>query len=181
MYNFGNCIFRRKESIDVFNCKYIIQQKMSFFKKLLKIAGERVIDSFSENVINNNSSSNNSYNNYNNSNNITNKPVYDEERCRNNIEQVISNEYVGYDLRRNVPSTEMYATDNAVDYTYGLYRNGFPVLFINVIGNRNDYSLLRFRRAKEAAVANGVPHLNFFSHLPNEISYISNRIRANIK
>lgn len=147
---------------------------MSFFKKLIKIAGERVIDSFSENVINRATD-----NNYTNNN--VDDMIYDEQRCKRNIEQVISNEYVGYDLRRNVPSTEMYATDNAVDYTYGLYRNGFPVLFINVIENRNDYSLLRYRRAKEAAVANGVPHLNFFSHLPNEISYISNRLRENVK
>ena len=134
---------------------------MSFFKKLLKSVNEKMLESFNENVLKNDRGG---------------VSISDEQRCRNNIEQVIASEYVGYELRRNVPSAEMHATDNAVDYTYGLYNNGYPVLFINVIVNRNNYSLLRFRRAKEAAEANGVPHLNFFSHLPNEVSYISNRL-----
>jgi len=99
---------------------------------------------------------------------------------RANLESVFSNEYADYEIKQNIPSTEMGAEYGAVDYSYGLYRDGCPVAFINVIENRNDYSKKCFRMAKQAAENNRVPHMNFFAHLPNEISYISERLRKNI-
>lgn len=99
---------------------------------------------------------------------------------RANLESVFANEYAGYELKQNVPSTEMGAEYGSVDYSYGLYKNGAPVAFVNVIEQRNDYSKKRFRMAKQAAENNNVPHMNFFAHLPNETSYISERLRKNI-
>ncbi len=99
---------------------------------------------------------------------------------RANLESVFANEYASYELKQNVPSTEMGAEYGSVDYSYGLYKNGAPVAFINVIEQRNDYSKKRFRMAKQAAENNNVPHMNFFAHLPNETGYISERLRKNI-
>jgi hypothetical protein len=106
--------------------------------------------------------------------------VSKETICRERIEEVISTEYMGYELRKNIPSTEMYAPQDAVAYSYGIYNNGYPVLFINIIVDRNDYRTRRYRLAKKASEDNGVPHLNFFCHLPNEKEYISNRIRSTL-
>lgn len=103
-----------------------------------------------------------------------------EAGLRARLEQVVANEYSEYELRQNVPSSEMFAEPGAVDYSYGMYKNGAPVAMINVISNRNDYRLKRFRLAKEAAVNRGIPHMNFFAHLPNETSYISERLRKEI-
>lgn len=99
---------------------------------------------------------------------------------RSRLEEVFKNEYATYELKQNVPSREMGAESGAVDYSYGLYKDGAAVAFINVIENRNDYSLKRYRMAKEAAVNGGVPHMNFFAHLPNETSYISARLKKEI-
>ena len=99
---------------------------------------------------------------------------------RARFEEVVANEYAGYELRQNVPASEMGAEYGAVDYSYGIYKNGAPVAFINVIEDRNDYSKKRFRMAKQAAEMNNIPHMNFFSHLPNETSYISQRLRKEI-
>lgn len=103
-----------------------------------------------------------------------------EKGLRSRLEQVVATEYSTYELRQNVPSSEMFAEAGAVNYSYGIYQNGAPVAFINIIKNRNDYNLKGFRLAKEASESRGVPHMNFFSHLPNDTSYISERLRKNI-
>ena len=96
------------------------------------------------------------------------------------IENVVKFQFEGYELRKNVPASVMNAGNGAVPYTYGLYYNGTPRAFINVIDQRNDYRLKRFRLSKEACEKASVPHFNFFSHLPNEIDYIANRLRENM-
>lgn len=100
--------------------------------------------------------------------------VYDK------IKQVVATEFSDCELRENVSATEMGAEAGAASYTYGIYRNGAPVVMINVFTDRNAYRLKRYRLAKEAAEYNRVAHLNFFSHLPNEVSYITERLRANM-
>ena len=100
--------------------------------------------------------------------------VYDK------IKQVVATEFTDCELRENVSATEMGAERGAASYTYGIYRNGAPVIMINVFVDRNAYSLKRYRLAKEAAEFSGVAHLNFFSHLPNEVSYITARLRENM-
>lgn len=97
------------------------------------------------------------------------------------LEQVVANDYPTYELRKNVPASEMFAESGAIDYSYGIYKDGVAVALINVIDNRNEYSRKCNRLAKEAAQFRGVPHMNFFSHLPNETSYISERLRKEIR
>lgn len=143
---------------------------MGFLDKLLKKEAKKfvsgMVDKAVDNVMNGGSK-----------NNVR---LSGEAALRSRLEQVIANEYGAYELRQNVPASEMFAEYGAVDYSYGLYQNGAPVAFINIISNRNDYSLKRYRLAKEASVNRGVPHMNFFSHLPNESVYISQRLRKEI-
>ena len=103
------------------------------------------------------------------------------EGLRMRLEAVLHNEYNGnYQVRENIPSTELGAEYGAVDYSYGIYNNYGPVVLINIIEERNDYQKKRFRLAKEAAENNNIPHLNFFAHLPNREEYISKRLRDTI-
>ena len=143
----------------------------NLFKKEAKKFVSGMVDKAVDNVMGGNGSP------VSKKNNVT---LTGEAGLRAKFEQVVANEYSEYELRQNVPASEMYAEPGAVDYSYGMYKNGTPVAMINVISNRNDYSLKRFRLAKEAAVNRGIPHMNFFAHLPNETSYISERLRKEI-
>ena len=55
-----------------------------------------------------------------------------------------------------------------------------PIALFNVIPYRNVYRKKSYRLAKQIAEERGIPHMNFFAHLPNEVSYISERLRENI-
>ena len=99
---------------------------------------------------------------------------------RARLEGVMKNEYADCELRQNIPASEMGAEYGAADYSYGLYKNGAPVALFNIIENRNDYKKKPIRMAKAAAEMNNIPHMNFFSHLPNETGYISQRLKKEI-
>lgn len=111
---------------------------------------------------------------------LNNASLTGEAGLRSRLEEVIAEEYNTYELRQNIPSSELSAPFGAVDYSYGLYKNGAPAALINIITSRNDYSLKCYRSAKEAAVKMGIPHMNFFAHLPNEKGYISQRLKKEI-
>ncbi len=159
---------------------------MGFFDSLLKSGAKKfvsdVVDRAVDGVVGNNS---NSYSRTNSAparnNTASNKsiPRGVEATCTR-IENVVKFQFEDYELRKNVPASVMNAGNGAVPYTYGLYYNGTPRAFINVIDQRNDYRLKRFRLSKEACEYAGVPHFNFFSHLPNEIDYIAKRLRENM-
>ena len=96
------------------------------------------------------------------------------------LEEVFKTEYPDCEFRTNISASEIEITTIATDYSYGLYRNGTPIAFINVIKNRNDYRRLKYREAKAIAIRHGIPHMNFFTHLPNEVEYISQRLKNEI-
>ena len=96
------------------------------------------------------------------------------------IKNVVAKEFPDYELRENVKAAELGGESGAASYTYGIYRDATPVIMINVFVDRNAYRLKRYRLAREAAEFSGVKHLSFFSHLPNEVSYITNRLRDNM-
>lgn len=93
------------------------------------------------------------------------------------IEHVINTKFPDYELRKNVPASVMRAPEGTAPYTYVLFLNGTARACINVFDNRNEYSLKRYRLAKEACGEIGTPYINFFSHLPNEMSYIEQTLR----
>lgn len=97
------------------------------------------------------------------------------------IKNVVDTEFPDYELRENVKASEFGGESGAASYTYGIYRDATPVMMINVFVDRNAYRLKRYRLAREAAEFSGVKCLSFFSHLPNETSYIIERLRANMQ
>ena len=98
-----------------------------------------------------------------------------EKGLRARFEQIVATDFAAYELRKDIPASE----PDAVGYTYGLYKGGMPCAFINVISDRNLYKKPPYVKAKQASVSRGVPHMNFFSHMPNEMGYISNRLKEN--
>lgn len=167
---------------------------MGFFDSLLKNSAkkfvsnvvDKTVDKAVDGVVGGNR---NGYDNNSTSNSQPNAQANNDIRNRiprgvgptcARIEHVVNTKFSNYELKKDVPASVMGAEKGAVPYTYALYYNGTPRAFINVIDQRNDYRLKRFRLSKMACEKNGIPHFNFFSHLPNEMGYIEERLRENV-
>lgn len=111
----------------------------------------------------------------------TSSRVSGEAGLRTRLEQVIAAEWSGYELRRDVSAAELNAPAGARDYSYVLYLSGQPKAGFMVLTNRNHYMKKDVRLAHEGCRALGIPCMNFMSHLPNETSYISQRLKKNIQ
>ena len=62
-----------------------------------------------------------------------------EKVLRQRLEEVFATEYTDCDVRQDISVSELYPEPNAVNYRYGLYRNGNPIALFNVIIERNQY------------------------------------------
>lgn len=105
-----------------------------------------------------------------------------EGELRERIEAVVAAEWPGYELRRNVPSSEMSAEPRARKfYTYGIYHSGAPVAMIMFLEDNVAYRRREVRLAQRACEGQGVPYMNFMTYMANHRAYISKRFRENIK
>lgn len=104
-----------------------------------------------------------------------------EAGLRANLENVLSSEWSSFEVRREIPASELGALEKARAYSYGLYENGQPKAMFLVVTDKNHYLNSAARLAQTACKANGIPCLNFFSHLPNTTEYISQRLKENIR
>ena len=102
---------------------------------------------------------------------------------RNNIQKVFMRDWAtkGYEMRTDVPASELNAAEGARNYSYGFYLNGEPKCMIMVLTNRNHYQLKAVRLAEQAARNAGATYLNFFTHLPNREDYIAERFQNEIR
>lgn len=104
-----------------------------------------------------------------------------EATLRANLESVLSSEWSGFEVRREIPACELGAPEKARAYSYGLYENGQPKAMFLVVTDKNHHLNSAARLAQTACKANGIPCMNFFSHLPNTTEYISQRLKENIR
>lgn len=106
-----------------------------------------------------------------------------EISLRNNIQKVFMRDWAtkGYEMRTDVPASELNAAEGARNYSYGFYLNGEPKCMIMVLTNRNHYQLKAVRLAEQAARNAGATYLNFFTHLPNREDYIAERFQDEIR
>lgn len=88
------------------------------------------------------------------------------------IQAIIAENFNGCELRKEVSSSEIGATDISWQYTYGVYRNGRAVAMINLLDNPNDYRRKIVLQSKQACKDHGVGYVHFLLHLPNRGSYI---------
>ncbi len=92
------------------------------------------------------------------------------------MNEILSSEFSGFEVRKEIPSTDYGAAVGSRNYSYGLFRNGSPVLFILLTEHNRDNNRA-FRGAKEASDRSGIPVMNFYTHMENEHQYVTNRIR----
>lgn len=94
-----------------------------------------------------------------------------EEKLR----AVFSHEFPQYEIREDVSPTTIGGTGNFMNYTFGVYENGAPKLFIMVVGN-NDCAKRTYRWSKEQAERAGVTLINFVAQFENRMDYIIDRL-----
>lgn len=96
----------------------------------------------------------------------------------------------GYELKNNVPLEEIEQQYGQNAYThgrnrcycepeaisYGIYQNGVCKLYIRLWKEYSIYSRVANREVWEFCHQWDIPMLDFFEYMPNEVSYMKNRI-----
>lgn len=105
-----------------------------------------------------------------------------ESDLRGRIESIVAEEWPGYELRKNVSSREMLAQAGASEfYSYGIYHDGVPVAMIMLLRDNNAYRRKEIQLAQQACQEQQIPYMNFMIYMANYRSYISERLKKNIK
>ena len=99
----------------------------------------------------------------------------DEAPVADKIREIMASEFPGLELRENVSPQTLGGTGRFMDYSFGVYQDGQPKLFMMVVG-KTTCSHREYRWSKEQAQAAGVPMINFVEHYPNKMDYIVNRL-----
>ena len=94
---------------------------------------------------------------------------------RKEIEEIVAECFPQYELRRNVSPTTIGGQGRFLDYSYGLYHDGVPKLFIMIVGQKT-CSHRMYRWSKEEAANKGITMINFVEHFPNQYDYVKNRL-----
>lgn len=66
---------------------------------------------------------------------------------------------------------------NPSDISYGIYQNGECKLYIRLWKDYNEYNRAANRQVRQYCEQYNVPMLDFFEYLPNESSYVKDRIQ----
>lgn len=107
-----------------------------------------------------------------------------EEDCCHNIsvvsgriQTILAENFSGCELRKQIPASEIGASDIAWKYTYGVYRDGYAVGMINILDNSNDYCKKIVLQSKQACADHGIGYVHFLLRLPNRSSYIAEQLK----
>lgn len=106
---------------------------------------------------------------------------YDKNLVCARIEDIAATEWPGYELRTNIPAYDLGAEVGSRDYTYGLYLDDAPKAMIIILDDPSHYRKKDTLLAHEACQVKGIFCMNLMLHLPNRRSYISERLRQNVK
>lgn len=173
---------------------------MGFLDSLLKketrkiISGvvDSVVDSVTDNIRNTqrsgSSAGTNTVISSAGTNTVSSSADADEEDCsykdavlRARVEKVFSEEWSGYEVRRDIPATEMGAPEGSRAYSYGLYLQGQPKAMVMLLGDGSDYKRKAVVLSHKACEQKGVFCMNLLEHMPNRRLYISQRLKDNVK
>ena len=102
---------------------------------------------------------------------------FDENVVRRRIEMIAAEDWPGYELRRDIPATELGADEKAHGFDYGLYLNGQPKVMLMLL-DHYQYRSQYVQRAHAACKNQGVGSFNLLMHLPNRKTYIAERFKA---
>ena len=108
--------------------------------------------------------------------------------------EIIQSEFPGYDVRENVPVTELagFAADEAQlyksrprqvykaewgePYTFVLSQGGVPKGIVMLGGGHSHSANVKYLVARMYAKKLGLPYINFYTQMPNERGYVVGRI-----
>lgn len=105
-----------------------------------------------------------------------------EKLLRRRIEEIAARELPDYELRQQVPSSQVSAPKGAEPYfDYGFYQGGVLVAVIKILKDNNAYCRKSVRLAQQACQDQRVAYMNFMAYMTNRPDYIAERLRANIR
>lgn len=105
-----------------------------------------------------------------------------EKLLRRRIEEIAARELPDYELRQQVPSSQVGAPEGAEPYfEYGFYQGGVLVAVIKILTNNNAYCRKSVRLAQQACRDHQVIYMNFMSYMTNRPEYISKRLKDNLR
>ena len=101
------------------------------------------------------------------------------ENIDQKFDQILASEFSGLQVVRNAApgSVGVQAKQPCRPYNYALMRNGKIAVAILLTPHNRDRNSA-FLNAKKAALDSKVAFLNFYTHFPNERSYIVSRIKS---
>ncbi|MCM1193162.1 MAG: hypothetical protein NC123_04265 [Butyrivibrio sp.] len=102
---------------------------------------------------------------------------FDENVVGRRIEMIAAEDWPGYELRRNIPATELGADEQARSFDYGLYLDGQPKVMIMLL-DHYQYRSWYVQRSHIACRNQGVGSFHLLMHLPNRKTYIAERVKA---
>lgn len=102
---------------------------------------------------------------------------HDKSTVSRRIEMIAAQDWPDYELRRNIPATELGADAQARSFDYGLYLNGQPKVMIMLL-EQYQYRSQYVQRAHAACRNQGVGSFHLLMHLPNRKTYIAERFKA---
>lgn len=158
---------------------------MGFLGDLLKKEAKKVVSNAIDNVTGSFTGSSSEKNDYSSAGADKTHAKRNEEGggeagFRDRFEEIIAEEWPGYELVQNVSAYDFGAEDGARDYSYGLYYNGEPKAMIMIIRGSNEYRKSEVVKAMNACERQGIVYLNFMVYFPNRRDYISNRLKEEI-
>lgn len=92
------------------------------------------------------------------------------------IRKVLSESFSQYEVKENISPATIGGAGNFMNYSFGIYSDGTPKLFIMLVG-KTTCSTRTYRWSKEQAAKNGVTMINFVKHYPNNVGYIKDRLQ----
>ena len=88
---------------------------------------------------------------------------------------MLEREFPEYQVRDRVSPETIGGTGRFMRYSFGVYKDDRPKLFIMLIG-KTTCRLREYRWSKEQAEKAGVTLINFIEHEPNSVPYITQRL-----
>ena len=121
-------------------------------------------------------------------------PDKSDAEWRSFFRDIIKSDFAGYEVRENVPVTElagnvsdefklyktrpsqMYKAEWGEPYTFVLSQGGAPKGVVMLGGGHSHFSNVKYLIARMYAKKLGLPYINFYTQMPNERDYVVSRI-----
>ncbi len=96
---------------------------------------------------------------------------------RAEMDGILASDFSAYQIQRGIDAAALGSpVAPCKPYDYCLWEGGRLAAVIMITEHNRDRNTL-FLNAKKAAAQSGIPFINFYTHMPNERGYVTQRIR----